>query len=95
MSAFLDTFDTIAEPPYQRPGECQHSTITDAALDDRDILIVTTWGNAEPLRCPDCREDLYPWHGESDVVYVGEPRGAGADPFDRPDPRTHPEAWTE
>ena len=25
----------------------------------------------------------------------GEPRGAGADPFGRPDPRTHPEYWTE
>jgi hypothetical protein len=24
-----------------------------------------------------------------------EPAGAGADPFGRPDPRTHPEYWTE
>lgn len=24
-----------------------------------------------------------------------EPPGAGADPFGRPDPRTHPEYWTE
>lgn len=73
-------FDTLfAEPPYQRPGECQHISITDAALDDRDTLIVTTWGDAEPLKCPDCHEYLYPWHGACDVVYVGEPHGAGAD----------------
>lgn len=25
----------------------------------------------------------------------GEPRGAGADPYGRPDPQTHPEYWTE
>lgn len=24
-----------------------------------------------------------------------EPPGAGADPFGRPDPQTHPEFWTE
>lgn len=24
-----------------------------------------------------------------------EPEGAGADPYGRPDPMTHPEAWTE
>jgi hypothetical protein len=24
-----------------------------------------------------------------------EPRGAGADPYGRPSPQTHPEAWTE
>lgn len=34
----------------------------------------------------------------SDEEYLeryGEPRGAGADPAGRPDPRTHPEFWTE
>jgi hypothetical protein len=31
------------------------------------------------------------------VLLIGydEPAGAGADPYGRPDPKTHPEAWTE
>lgn len=42
---------------------------------------------AKSLRCPEC--------GSLDVVVSDEPPGAGADPFGRPDPLTHPEFWTE
>lgn len=38
--------------------------------------------NLADLRAPEDEDD-------------GEPIGAGADPFGRPDPRTHPEFWTE
>ncbi len=34
--------------------------------------------------CRECYEARY-----------GEPLGAGADPYGRPDPQTHPEYWTE
>jgi hypothetical protein len=30
-----------------------------------------------------------------DLTVLSEPLGAGTDPYGRPDPRTHPEAWTE
>jgi hypothetical protein len=32
---------------------------------------------------------------EEYIAKYGGPRGAGADPAGRPDPRTHPEYWTE
>lgn len=46
-----------------------------------------TEDGARSLRCPEC--------GSPDVIVSDEPPGAGADPFGRPDPRTHPEFWTE
>jgi hypothetical protein len=66
---------------YVRPGRCQHPTITDAMLVERESLVMRTWGAADPLKCPDCDEWLYP-HGDPDdegTVYVGEPFGAGSD----------------
>jgi hypothetical protein len=44
------------------------------------------------------REQREPDDLLTDEEYIekyGEPRGAGADPAGRPDPRTHPEYWRE
>jgi hypothetical protein len=44
---------------------------------------------ADLLRDSDLRYDAH-------VEFSGEePRGAGDDPYGRPDPKTHPEYWTE
>lgn len=83
---------------YSRPGPCPHPSISDEMLRERERLIVQTWGGADHLKCPACNEWLYP-HGDPEeddaVVYVGEPYGAGDDPWGRPDPGTHPEYWME
>lgn len=82
--------------PMLRPGPCSHPSITDAALRERDEVIVRSWGGADHLVCPDCNEYLYPHDdGDTVTVYPGEPFGAGADPYGRPSPATHPEYWTE
>jgi hypothetical protein len=39
--------------------------------------------------CPECGA------GAPDFRQSDEPHGAGADPFGRPDPQTHPEFWRE
>jgi hypothetical protein len=39
-------------------------------------------------QCPECGST-------DDLRQSDEPHGAGADPFGRPDPQTHPEFWTE
>lgn len=82
---------------YARPGDCKHPTISDEQLVERQALIAATWGSAEDIKCPACDEYLYP-HGDPDddgIVYVGEPYGAGKDPWGRPNPSTNPEYWTE
>lgn len=81
---------------YRRPGTCQHLSISDDSLAAREAVIAATWGDMEPLDCPDCHEYLYPHDdGETVTVYAGEPLGAGNDPAGRPDPATHPEYWSE
>lgn len=93
-AAIANLLDPV--PAFVRPGSCQHPTITDQQLADREDKIAATWGDADHLKCPDCDEYLYPYDDTDNVtVYVGEPFGAGADPFGRPSPRTHPEYWTE
>jgi hypothetical protein len=85
---------------FGRGDGCQHPTITDEMLVENEALIAKTWGDQPSLKCPDCDEYLYP-HGDpadgpdDSRIYVGEPYGAGADPWGRPDPITHPESWTE
>lgn len=82
---------------YARPGSCPHPSISDEMLVERERLIVQTWGNVDSLKCPSCDEYLYP-HGDPDddgLVCVGEPYGAGDDPWGRPNPSTHPEYWME
>ena len=59
--------------PYIRTTDCKHPTITDEELVEREIF------NAESFKCPDCDEYLYP-HGDpedDEILYVGEPYGAG------------------
>lgn len=64
---------------------CQHSRLSEAEL-----------RHSTELKCTDCHEWVYPFDdGEGLRIYVGEPPGAGADPYNRPDPMAHPEAWTE
>lgn len=58
----------------------------DGQLDIHDALRCT-------CMCIDCRGDE-PRHCGYQVCTI-EPHGSGADPFGRPDPRTHPEYWTE
>ena len=81
-----------AEWAYARPGTCGHFTITDEQLDERENLIARTWGGWDSLVCPDCHESLSVY---AEVVYAGEPHGAGDDPAGRPSARTNPEYWTE
>lgn len=82
--------------PFVRPDGCKHPAISDAELDAREDLTVKTWGNADPLKCGDCGEYLYPHDdGENVTVYAGEPYGAGEDWAGRPSPSEHPEYWTE
>jgi hypothetical protein len=70
---------TQTDGKFARPGDCQHVTITDAMLVERELQYRQSWGNADPLKCPDCNEWLYPDGDPEDdgVVYVGEPYGAG------------------
>jgi len=44
-----------------------------------------------------CRSDAWAANGghQPDDDDDNEPPGAGADPFGRPDPQTHPEYWRE
>jgi hypothetical protein len=44
--------------------------------------------DAKLVQCPECGS-------RSELHQSDEPHGAGADPFGRPDPQTHPEFWTE
>jgi hypothetical protein len=83
-------------PGFDRPGDCQHHAISDHQLSEREEAIARTWGSIDHLVCPACNEYLYPHDdGYRTTVYVGEPFGAGADPFGRPNPKDHPEYWTE
>lgn len=80
-----------------RPGTCAHPSVPDEALIEAPQLAAKFWdSNLGSILCGDCGEWLYPDGFDDEiVVYVGEPRGAGDDPWGRPDPRTNPEAWTE
>ena len=61
----------------------------------------------EPCQVPGCGHDRDQHQEEKTGVYEcnvkgcdceqyhSEPPGAGRDPYGRPDPRTHPEFWTE
>lgn len=74
--------ETLSDP-FIRTGTCQHPSITDEQLTEREALIALTWGGADSLVCPDCGETLY-IHEDGDTVTVtDEPFGAGADPFGR------------
>lgn len=79
---------------HARPGDCKHPTISDEQLDERELEIAQTWGDAEPLKCPGCDEWLYPCVAH-EIVCAGEPHHAGDDPAGRPSASTHPEYWTE
>jgi hypothetical protein len=72
----------------ERRWICQHGTdrrgyATPTASCSKRALSACAWIEA----CPEC--------GSREVSVSDEPPGAGADPFGRPDPRTHPEYWTE
>lgn len=79
-----------------RPGDCQHPSISDGEIQSYNQKVFASWGNHD-LKCPDCDEWLYPDGDPEDeiTVYVGEPRGAGDDPWGRPSSTTNPEYWTE
>lgn len=73
---------------------CQHPQISESIL--RGWLVRQHW-DATPPSCPDCNSTLYPalLDDNSLRIYVDEPPGAGEDYWGRPDPISHPEAWTE
>ena len=55
---------------------------------------------SKPRQCQYCdaeftKRSAYWTHTLDHEDRGDEPRGAGADPAGRPDPRTHPEYWTE
>lgn len=81
----------------ERPGECAHQSVPDEVLIEGPRLAVKMWDSSyAAFLCGDCGEWLYPTEeDDSIVVYVSEPKGAGDDPWGRPDPRTHPHFWTE
>ena len=82
----------MAETRVVREGACQHPRVADTTILAK---VERPWAG-DTLWCRDCDEWLYQHDdGEVVTVLVGEPFGAGRDQAGRPDPRTHPEAWTE
>jgi hypothetical protein len=67
------------EYPFERRGTCQHPQVTDQQLEENHASWERTWGDTDPITCPDCREYLYL---SADTVYAGEPPGAGMETGD-------------
>jgi hypothetical protein len=63
--------------PFIRDGPCPHTAVSDEAIAEREDLIEDTWGDAGPIKCPDCNERLYPHHDGVAVTVYTEPYGAG------------------
>lgn len=80
MAKFLDVAD--GEVPPKQLERIVEWAATKLAEEGEPVA-------ADALRDP---EVVY----DAKVEFSGEePRGFGADPYGRPDPMTHPEAWTE
>ena len=73
---------------------CKHPAFTEADYREYLVRYIKSWGGCADLFCEKCAEYLYPEdEGDEDlVIYAGEPKHAGDDPFGRPN---DPSYWTE
>jgi hypothetical protein len=89
----IDDLPTKAADLFDDNGAAlEGAEIMRASLSDSSVTLVFQHNRSRPAFAIQIWQDSIT--GKMRVEY-DEPPGAGADPYDRPDPMKHPEAWTE
>jgi hypothetical protein len=91
------TLPPNARDLFEEGNELENTRIIAAKIEHGNHLRLDLVDDTHGTFCVDIRvdQDEASTQFASFTVDYDEPLGAGADPYGRPDPQQHPEAWSE